>query len=61
MLQDSQEALVQEELQREVVGANGEWLCLDVGLPMALGLDEDDELTLVGHELGVLGGHREDE
>lgn len=53
MLRDCGKALIQEELQAVVVGADKERPSPEVYAPMTDGLDEADQLPLVGGEPGM--------
>ena len=50
------EALVEEELQAVVVGADAEAAALKIRPPVSYSLNETDQLTLVGRQLVVAGG-----
>jgi hypothetical protein len=53
MLQNGGQPLVEEELQAEVIGADGECLSPQIQSPMTDGVDEADEFALVCCQLGV--------
>jgi hypothetical protein len=57
VLWDGGEALVQEELEGEVVGADGEWSRPNIRPLVPHGFHQADELTLIGSQLGMLGSH----
>lgn len=53
MLGDSGQPLVEEELQADVVSADGEAPSPEVGAPVSNGLHEADQLALVGCQLAM--------
>jgi hypothetical protein len=56
MLRHGGEALVEQELQAEVIGAHEKAATPQVRAPMPDGLHKADQLPLVGHQFGVASG-----
>jgi hypothetical protein len=51
MLWNSRESLIQNVLERVVVGADDEVAAPEIGTPMAYRLNKADQLTLIGRDL----------
>jgi hypothetical protein len=57
MLWNCCHALVEEKLQAVMVCLHNECPAPHAGTPMAYDLDQTDELSFIGHQVGVVGGY----
>jgi hypothetical protein len=55
MLRDHRQTLVKQVLEGEMICVHDEWESLEIRPPVLHGLDQPDQLLLIGGELSVVG------